>query len=161
MSNLQPNGCLEFDFQKVDQHAGGKWLIHDTKRRKDNQLQSLKLPMLVKGDPGILFSQARHGLSHDDDIMTWTHFLHYWPFVWGIHQSPVMNSFWWFLFHQLEQAVEQTIDLSMIWDTMTLLWRHYNNIRVFCRKLTPLSPWWRCHMSSSRHNERVLICDKI
>ena len=27
MSNLQPNCCLEFDFQKVDQHAGGKWLI--------------------------------------------------------------------------------------------------------------------------------------
>ena len=38
MSNLQPNCCLEFDFRKVDQHAGGKWLIHDTKRRKDNQL---------------------------------------------------------------------------------------------------------------------------
>ena len=37
MSNLQPNCCLKFDFQKVDQHAGGKWLIHDTKRRKDNQ----------------------------------------------------------------------------------------------------------------------------
>ena len=44
MSNLQPNCCLKFDFQKVDQHAGGKWLIHYTKRRKDNQLQSLKLP---------------------------------------------------------------------------------------------------------------------
>ena len=44
MSNLQPNCCLKFDFQKVDQHAGGKWLIHDTKRHKDNQLQSLKLP---------------------------------------------------------------------------------------------------------------------
>ena len=43
MSNLQPNWCL-IDFQKVDQHAGGKWLIHVTKRRKDNQLQSLKLP---------------------------------------------------------------------------------------------------------------------
>ena len=39
--------CLEFDFQKVDQHAGGKWLIHDTKRRKDNQLQSLKLPCRI------------------------------------------------------------------------------------------------------------------
>ena len=47
MSNLQPNSCLEFDFQKVDQHAGGKWLIHDTKRRKDNQLQSLKLPCRI------------------------------------------------------------------------------------------------------------------
>ena len=41
MSNLQPNCCLKVDFQKVDQHAGGKWLIHDI---KDNQLQSLKLP---------------------------------------------------------------------------------------------------------------------
>ena len=29
------------------QHAGGKWLIHDTKRRKDNQLQSLKLPIRI------------------------------------------------------------------------------------------------------------------
>ena len=37
MSNLQPNWCLKIEFQKVDQHAGGKWLIHDTKRRKDNQ----------------------------------------------------------------------------------------------------------------------------
>ena len=44
MSNLQPNFCWKSDVQKVDQHAGGKWLIHDTKRRKDNQLQRLKLP---------------------------------------------------------------------------------------------------------------------
>ena len=27
MSNLQPNCCLKFDFQKVDQHAEGKRLI--------------------------------------------------------------------------------------------------------------------------------------
>ena len=42
MLNLQPNCCLKIDFQKVDQPAGGKWLIHDTKRCKDNKLQSLK-----------------------------------------------------------------------------------------------------------------------
>ena len=47
MSNLQPNCCLKFDFQKVDQHAGGDGLIHDTKRRQDNQLQSLKLPCRI------------------------------------------------------------------------------------------------------------------
>ena len=47
MSNLQSYCCLKFDFQKVDQHAGGKWLIHDTKRHKDNQLQSLKLPCRI------------------------------------------------------------------------------------------------------------------
>ena len=41
MLNPQPYWCLKIDFQKVAQHAGGKWLIHDTKRRKDNQLQIL------------------------------------------------------------------------------------------------------------------------
>ena len=48
MSNLQPNWWLKIDLQKVDQHAGGKWLIHHTKRRKDNQLQSLKLPCRIR-----------------------------------------------------------------------------------------------------------------
>ena len=47
MSNLEPNCCLKFDFQKMDQHAVGKRLIHDTKRRKDNPLQSLKLPCRI------------------------------------------------------------------------------------------------------------------
>ena len=36
LSNLQPNCCLNIDFQKVDQHAWGEWSIHDTKRHKDN-----------------------------------------------------------------------------------------------------------------------------
>ena len=47
MSNLQTNCCLKLDFQKVDQRTGGKWLIHGTKRRKDNQLQSLELPCRI------------------------------------------------------------------------------------------------------------------
>ena len=44
MSNLQTYYRFKLDFQKVDQHTGGKWLIHGTKRRKDNQLQSLEVP---------------------------------------------------------------------------------------------------------------------
>ena len=47
MSNLQPNCCLKRDFEKVDQHAGRKWLIHDTQRRRDTQFQSLKLPCRI------------------------------------------------------------------------------------------------------------------
>ena len=47
MSNLQPNSCLKVDFRKVDQHTGVMWFIHDTKRHKDNQLQSLKLPCRI------------------------------------------------------------------------------------------------------------------
>ena len=47
MSNLQTYYHFKLDFQKVDQHAGGKWLIHGTKRRKDNQLQCLELPCII------------------------------------------------------------------------------------------------------------------
>ena len=35
---------VKTDLQKVDQNTRGMWLIHSTKHRKDNQLQSLKLP---------------------------------------------------------------------------------------------------------------------
>ena len=45
MSNLQTYYQLEF--QKNDQHTGGTWLMHGTKRRKDNQLQSLELPCRI------------------------------------------------------------------------------------------------------------------
>ena len=44
MSNLQTYYNFKLDFQKVDQHTGGKWLIRGTKRHKDNQLQNLELP---------------------------------------------------------------------------------------------------------------------
>ena len=47
MSNLQTYYHFKLDFQKVDQHTGGKWLICGTKRRKDNQLQSLELPCRI------------------------------------------------------------------------------------------------------------------
>ena len=46
-SNLQTYYHFQLDLKKVDQHAGGKWLIHGTKRRKDNQLQSLELPCRI------------------------------------------------------------------------------------------------------------------
>ena len=47
MSNLQANCCLKVNFQKMDQNTWNKWLIHDTKHCKDNQLQSLKLPCRI------------------------------------------------------------------------------------------------------------------
>ena len=44
MSNLQTYYHFKLNFQKVDKHTGGKWLIHGTKHHKDNQLQSLEIP---------------------------------------------------------------------------------------------------------------------
>ena len=42
MSNLQPNCCLKVDFQKMDQYGWGKWLIHNTKWRKEKKVQGQK-----------------------------------------------------------------------------------------------------------------------
>ena len=42
MSNLQTY-YFKLDFQKVEH----RWLIHGTKCRKDNQLQSLELPCRI------------------------------------------------------------------------------------------------------------------
>ena len=36
MSNLQTHCRFKLDFQKMDQHTGGKWLIHSTKDCNDN-----------------------------------------------------------------------------------------------------------------------------
>ena len=47
MSNLQTYKHFQLNPPKVDQHTGGKWLIHGTKRHKDNQLQSLELPSRI------------------------------------------------------------------------------------------------------------------
>ena len=43
---VEPTNQLSFKtrFKKVDQHKGGKWLVHGTKHRKDHRLQSLELP---------------------------------------------------------------------------------------------------------------------
>ena len=47
MSSLKNYYQFKLDSQIVDQHTGGKCLIHGTKRRKDNQYQSLELPCRI------------------------------------------------------------------------------------------------------------------
>ena len=47
MWKIQTHQHFNLDFQKADQQLGGKWLIHDTKHRKDNQWQSLELPCRI------------------------------------------------------------------------------------------------------------------
>ena len=36
MTNLQTHYHFQLDLKQVDQHIGGKWLIHGTKHHKDN-----------------------------------------------------------------------------------------------------------------------------
>ena len=45
MSNIQTYYHFKLDFQKVDQHTGGKWLIHGTKRRKTISCKAWNSPV--------------------------------------------------------------------------------------------------------------------
>ena len=63
VSHLQTHYHLKLNFQKVDQHTGGKYLIHGTKRRKDNQLQSLELPWKYPS------MECKHGIKESEGSM--------------------------------------------------------------------------------------------
>ena len=59
------------------------------------------------------------------DVTNWKHFPRYWPFVRGIHRSPVNPptkasdaELWCFLWSTPEQTIEQTIETPVIWDAM-------------------------------------------
>ena len=84
---VKPTAQLLFKirFPKVVKHAGGKWLIHDTKRRKDNQLQNWVARCDIKGSVSTvlnpIFSKKVQGQKH--------------PGRWGIveHQIPSIKMF--------------------------------------------------------------------
>ena len=74
-----------------------------------------------------------------NDVMAWKRLPYHWPFVRGIDRWPVVTGgfpsqrviyavFWLFLWCCLEQATERTINLPLIWDAMSLKWRHYNGL---------------------------------
>ena len=55
------------------------WLLINEALRAISQ-RAAKLPFCVMS----LDTKCSH-----DDVIKWKHFPHYWPFVWGIHRSPV------------------------------------------------------------------------
>ena len=75
--------------------------------------------------------------SYYDDIIKWKHFPHYWPFVWGIHQSP-MNSL-----HKGQWPGALMLSSICTWTNgkqlwcrwfethSRPLWRHCNDARIF------------------------------
>ena len=66
MSNLQPNCCLfKFDFQKVDQHAGGKWLIIEDVL---DDICYLKRPRSIRSSSGSWVDDYLK-LNFQDDVL--------------------------------------------------------------------------------------------
>ena len=78
---------------------------------------------------------------YHDDVMTWKCFPSYWPFMRGIHwplldsphKGPVMGSFDEFF----AVGCEQTVELLVSWNAMTLMLRHCNVVGLVPRYLLP------------------------
>ena len=52
--------------------------------------------LLISSEPGFRELHWRHHHWCHDDVIQWKHFPSYWPFVRGIHQSPVTKLMsWW------------------------------------------------------------------
>ena len=72
MSNLQTYYNFQLDLKKVDQHTGGKWLIHGTKRHKDNRLQSLaQQDFIQKIYIQLWFKLMRDVYPHNSGCQNW------------------------------------------------------------------------------------------
>ena len=69
--------------------------------------------------------------SHHDDVIKWRHFPRYWPFVRGIHRSPLNSQHkgqWRGVWCFLRSASEYTVEWGWWFETPSPpLWRHRND----------------------------------
>ena len=93
---------------------------------------------------------------HHGDVIKWNHFPPYWPFVRGIDRSSV-DSFhkgqWrgaWMLWYVHEHTIEQTIEISVIWDAI----ERYRDVQLWyqvTKSQTPITTAiWRCRKPISQ-----------
>ena len=77
-------------FRQTDKWTDGR-TDRQTDGRADRQKctnRQLDLPTYTQ----MYYSRSSRGHHHlYDDVIKWNHFPRYWPFVWGIHRSPVSS----------------------------------------------------------------------
>ena len=77
-------------FCKDRRKHGNTHVLHLNGKRMDTFLYKRTLPCPARFPSTSSTSISIPTFSHDD-VIKWKHFSRYWPFVWGIHRSP-MNS---------------------------------------------------------------------
>ena len=90
----------------------------------------------------ICVTQVADGFSWDtevpstyDDVIIWKHFPRYWPFVRGIHRSPVTRSFDGFFDLRLNQQWSKQWRRRWFETPPDSLWRHRNKVVTGYKKL--------------------------
>ena len=72
-SNLQTYYHFKQDLQKVDQGIEGKWLIHGTKRHRNNQLQRGSVNMTLRSPKETCSIQYSRRMSRGGNIQGVVH----------------------------------------------------------------------------------------
>ena len=100
------------------------------------------------------FHRASIGLNDHDDVIKWKHFPRYWPFVRGIHRSPVNlltkasdAELSCFLCSAPEHTVQQTFETRVIWDSIAL----YHGVMV----MSTIQWFWTQHYIISWY---IIVC---
>ena len=77
-------------------------------------------------------------LRFHDDVIKWKHFPHYWPFVRGIHRSPVNShtkasdaELWCFFYLHLKKPLSKQSWGRWFETLLRPLWRHCNVVPVY------------------------------
>ena len=70
-------------------------------------------------------------LKVHDDVIKWKHFPRYWPFVWGIHRSPVNSPHKW----PVSRSLDDFFDLSLnkrLSKQSRRMWFETPSLRLWC-----------------------------
>ena len=96
-----------------------------------------------------LLSPPMHGQKCriHDDVIKWNHFSRYWPFVWGIHRSPVNSphkgqwrgTLMFFFYLRLNERLSKHLWVWWLETPSSQKWRHINALVRICT-ITPVSP---------------------
>ena len=104
----------------------------DTEVVVDEELETA--PLLIEGLGAVL--SKRKTMEHHDDVIKWKHFPRFWPFVRGIHRSPVNSP------HKGQWRGALMFPLIRAWINSYLrrsLWRHCNDCGLNLIQLN--GPW--------------------
>ena len=121
------------------------WLCHPDQIQKKHD----SLWAYILWDVVFIHYSADHTSSvvYHDDIIKWKHFLCNWPFVWGIHRSPVDSTHkgQWrgALILSLIPLITQALWLNTVSISDTLVYNWFNQV-LYCLLINPLvnGKWW-------------------
>ena len=130
--HLLLNAWVECIMSAADKNQGIKFM----RQHQHSYRQTYNIRLTLVGNK--IVDQHLHSRlttcwpSMHDDVIKWKHFPRYWPFVWGIHRSPVNSP------HKGQWRGALMYSLICTWvhnreagDLRCPLWRHCNGLGFF------------------------------